>query len=51
MISADGEDLVADYFDAHDGFLVTSRPITLFMATTDPFIAKRDCLLYLTPAD
>lgn len=51
VISADGEDLVADYFDTHDGFLVASRPITLFMATTDPFIAKRDCLLYLTPAD
>ncbi len=49
--SADGADLVADYFEERDGFLVTSRPIVLFMATTDAYIAKRDCLLYLTPAE
>lgn len=51
VLSADGDDLVEDYFEAKDGFLVTSRPIILFMATTDAYIAKRDCLLYLTPAD
>jgi hypothetical protein len=49
-ISADGEDLLQDYFIEENGFLVTNQPITLFMATTDPYIAKKDCLLYLTPA-
>ncbi len=48
--SADGEDLLSDYFAEQDGFIVTSQDVTLFMATTDPFIAKEDCLLYVTPA-
>ncbi len=51
VLSADGNDLVADYFETKDGFLITSRPVILFMATTDAYIAKRDCLLYVTPAD
>lgn len=51
ILSADGEDLLADYLAEQDDFIVTQQDITLFMATTDPFIAKKDCLLYLTPAD
>ncbi len=50
ILSADGEDLLQDYFIEQEGFLVTSQAITLFMATMDPYIAKNDCLLYLTPA-
>jgi len=49
VMSAGGKDLLNDYFGEEDGFLVTSQPLTLFMATTDPYIAKKDCLLYLTP--
>ncbi|MEX1236634.1 MAG: succinylglutamate desuccinylase/aspartoacylase family protein, partial [Pseudomonadales bacterium] len=37
IMSADGEDLLSDYLSEQDGFLVTQQPITLFMATTDPF--------------
>ena len=48
IASADGRDMVQDYFIEQDGFIVTKRPIILFMATTDPYIARKDCLLYLT---
>ena len=51
VMSADGEDLLCDYLYAEDGFVMTARPIILFMATTDPYIARKDCLLYLTPED
>lgn len=51
VLSADGDDLVSDYLMERDGLLTTVQPITLFMATTDPAIAKRDCLLYLVPAE
>ena len=37
------------FFYEKDGFLMTRQDITIFMATTDPFIAENDCLLYLTP--
>ncbi|MCB1691995.1 MAG: succinylglutamate desuccinylase/aspartoacylase family protein [Pseudomonadales bacterium] len=50
IVSADGEDLVPSFLAESDGFVVAAQPITLFMATTDPFVAKSDCLLYLTPA-
>lgn len=49
--SADGDDLLDDYFRVQDGLIVTTRPVTLFMATTDAYIARKDCLLYLTPHD
>ena len=48
IASADGRDMVQDYFTEQDGFILTRRPIILFMATTDPYIARKDCLLYLT---
>jgi len=48
--SATGEDLTNAYFVEANGFLTTRQAITLFMATTDPFVAETDCLLYLTPA-
>lgn len=37
------------FFYEKDGFLMTKTDITIFMATTDPFVAENDCLLYLTP--
>ncbi|MBD3647895.1 MAG: hypothetical protein HUJ31_10690, partial [Pseudomonadales bacterium] len=49
VVTASGENVIGDLFAEDKGFLVTTRPMTLFMATTDPYIAQRDCLLYLTP--
>lgn len=50
LLSADGDDILQDYFAESRGHIVTTQPVTLFMATTDPYIAKKDCLLYVTPA-
>ncbi|MDP6265078.1 MAG: succinylglutamate desuccinylase/aspartoacylase family protein [Pseudomonadales bacterium] len=47
---ADGTDVLSDLFIDVDGLLVTRTSMTLFMVTTDPHIAKRDCILYLIPA-
>ncbi len=44
-----GDERIEDYFYNSNGFLTTVRPLTLFMATTDPYIAQKDCLLYLAP--
>ena len=44
------EDIAENLFDLRDGQLFTSRPVRLFMATTDPQIAKDDCLFYAIPA-
>ncbi len=51
VMTAAGDNVIEDFFAEEDGFLVTTRSIMLFMATTDAYIAQRDCLLYLTPAD
>lgn len=51
LLSADGEDILQDYFTESRGYIVTTQPVTLFMATTDPYIARKDCLLYVTPAE
>lgn len=48
-VNAAGADLIHDYFHASSGFLTTKKDITVFMATTDPYIARHDCLLYFTP--
>ena len=44
--SREGIHHIDSFFHEHDGFLTTSRTVTLFMATTDPYIAKQDCLFY-----
>jgi len=44
-----GEDLVHEFFHDVSGFLTIKQEMTLFMATTDPYIARKDCLLYFTP--
>ncbi|HKI74300.1 MAG TPA: succinylglutamate desuccinylase/aspartoacylase family protein [Pseudomonadales bacterium] len=48
---ASRENLLSDYFREEEGFIVAARPLILFMATTDAYIARKDCLLYLTPQD
>jgi hypothetical protein len=44
-----GDDLIHDFFHDVSGFLTIRQDMTLFMATTDPYIARKDCLLYFTP--
>ncbi len=48
-VNAGGQNLVDEFFHAANGFLTTRQDITVFMATTDPYIARKDCLLYFTP--
>ncbi len=48
-MNAGGDNLVDEFFHAANGFLTTRQDMTVFMATTDPFIARKDCLLYFTP--
>lgn len=47
--TASGEDHFEECFELADGLLATRVPMTLFMATTDPEVARHDCLLYFTP--
>lgn len=49
VLSATGEDLTQTYFTGDKGFITARLPMTLFMATTDAYVAQQDCLLYLTP--
>lgn len=43
-----GRERVNDYFQVRDGELYPSRTLKLFMVTTNPEIARKDCLFYLT---
>ncbi|HIG40078.1 MAG: succinylglutamate desuccinylase/aspartoacylase family protein [bacterium] len=43
------QDISARLFKDHEGFLINIVPMTIFMATTDAYIASNDCLLYLSP--
>jgi hypothetical protein len=47
--SSGGTEDIGRFFRSQDGFLTTRTAMTIFMATTDPYIAVKDCLLYLTP--
>lgn len=47
VMTPEGINIVDSFFAEDNGFLVTTRSLILFMATTDPYIAQRDCLLYL----
>jgi hypothetical protein len=44
---ADGADVSRDFFEVRDGLLATRRASVPIMMTTDPAIAKSDCLFYL----
>jgi len=46
-----GHNLLNRFFYERDGFLMTAVDMNIFMATTDPYIAEKDCLLYLTAAE
>ena len=48
-IRGGNKEKVENYFCNNNGFLTTRKPFTLFMSTTDPYIAQKDCLLYFTP--
>jgi|TARA_B100002003_G_scaffold252021_1_gene300402 hypothetical protein len=48
-INAKGDNLFHSFFHEVSGFLTTKQQLTIFMATTDPYIARKDCLLYFTP--
>lgn len=49
VIGDDGSDLFDEYFRQEEGLLTTRKPMTFFMATTDPVVANTDCLLYFNP--
>src|SRR5690606_4101160 len=44
------EEQVAHYFYRDEGRLITRRQLKLFMVTTNPEIARSDCLFYFVPA-
>ncbi len=46
---ARGNNISNQLFQVNSGQLMTRQNMTIFMATTDPHIAKSDCLLYLCP--
>jgi hypothetical protein len=50
-VNAQGDNLFQEFFHDENGFLTTRQRLTLFMATTDPYIARKDCLLYFTPTN
>ena len=48
--NGNGELAVADYFHLKQGRLHPKRKLKLFMVTTNPEIARKDCMFYLTGA-
>jgi len=46
-----GEELISEYFQLRDGELYPKKILKLFMVTTNPEIARKDCLFYLTEPD
>lgn len=47
----DGEQQLHEYFELRDEALFPRRKLKLFMVTTNPEIARNDCLFYVVPAD
>lgn len=41
-----GHECIQDFFEERDGGLYPRRPLKVFMVTTNPFIARTDCLFY-----
>jgi hypothetical protein len=46
-----GEEAIENYFEVKEGALFPKRRLKFFMVTTNPEIARKDCLLYLVLAD
>jgi hypothetical protein len=44
-----GVERLDEFFRVENGELLTTKPLKFFMVTTNPEIAKNDCLLYLVP--
>ena len=44
-----GENHLHRYFHSVDGVFYPKQPLKLFMVTTNPIIARSDCLFYLVP--
>ena len=51
VISRDDTNHCDELFAEHESFLINRVPMTIFMATTDPYIASKDCLMYLCPTE
>lgn len=49
--SAQGEEKLFDFFHTLDGELYPKQSLKLFMVTSNPSIARSDCLFYLVPVD
>ena len=49
--SSTGHVNIEKYFSVSDGYLHPSRPLKLFMITTNPSIAISDCILYAVPLE
>ncbi|MBL4682607.1 MAG: hypothetical protein JKY88_18055 [Pseudomonadales bacterium] len=47
--SKDGNCIAEELFHESEGFILTKIAMTIFMATTDAYIATNDCLMYLCP--
>lgn len=46
-----GKERITDYFELHDDKLYPRKKIKLFMVTSNPEIARKDCLFYLVEPD
>ena len=49
VLTQDNTNISNTLFAEQHGYLINQVPMTLFMATTDAYIAMNDCLLYLCP--
>ena len=47
----EGRELIGEYFELREGELYPKKILKLFMVTTNPEIARKDCLFYLTVPD
>ena len=48
---AEGNERINDYFQLRDGELFPACPLKLFMVTSNPEIARKDCLFYFVADD
>ncbi len=46
-----GKESIGEYFELREGELYPRKILKLFMVTTNPEIARKDCLFYLTEPD
>lgn len=51
LIDNSGKERISDYFELREGGLYPRKKIKLFMVTSNPEIARKDCLLYLVEPD